>query len=205
MGLKLITPPATDPITLAQAKEHLRYVDDDEDALIAAFIKSATQNVEQFTGRALIDQTWDLVLDSFPTDKTVTPHLEIKIPKPPLIEVTQIEYDDLNGDQIIVPSGNYYVDTTNDLFGWVVPQGTLIWPATIDAINSVRVRFRAGYLNTNSPPTAAVPDDIIAGLKLMLGTLFEHRELQAVGSIATRLPWGVENLLRPHRVLLGLA
>ena len=200
MGLRLITPPA-ETLTLEQAKAHLRYVDDDEDALITALVKSATQNVEQFTGRALIDQTWELVLDAFPT---TTDELEIKIPKPPLIEVTQIEYDNADGDQIIISSGDYYVDTVSEP-GWVVPQGTLTWPTTIDAINSVRVRFRAGYLNTDSPPTAAVPDDILAAVKLMLGTLFEHREVQVVGSTAVRLPWGIENLLRPHRVLLGMA
>lgn len=205
MGLKLITPPATPVLTLAQAKEHLRYVDDDEDALITALVKAATLNVEEFTGRALVDQTWELVLDSFPTVTITTPHREIKLPKPPLIEVTQIEYDDTNGDQIIVPSGDYYVDTTSLPFGWVVPQGDLSWPATIDAINTVRVRFRAGYLSTTSPPVAAVPEDICAGVKLMLGSMFEHREIQVIGSIATRLPWGVENLLRPHRVLLGMA
>src|SRR5262245_16400054 len=164
MGLKLITPPTQDPITLAQAKAHLRVVDDDDDALIAALLKSATQHAEAFTGCAFCDQTWDLYLDAFPTEN----ELEIKIPKPPLIAVTQIEYDNTDGDQILVPSGDYYVDTVS-IPGWVVPQGELSWPTPIDAINSVRVRFRAGYMDTNSPPNVSVPDDITAAVKLILG------------------------------------
>jgi uncharacterized phiE125 gp8 family phage protein len=201
MGLKLITPPATTPVTLDEAKAHLRVVDDDEDAIIATYIQAATGSTEAFLGRALIDQTWDLVLDAFPTD---TMHLEIKVPKPPLIEVTQIAYDDGNGDEQIIPSGNYYVDAVSE-FGWVVPQGGLSWPTTIDAINSVRVRFRAGYLDTNSPPGNAVPGDIKSAVLLTIGSFYEQRESMVVGTVVYQLPWGVEQLLRQHRVLLGMA
>jgi uncharacterized phiE125 gp8 family phage protein len=200
MGLKLITPPATTPVSLDEAKVHLRVVDDDEDLLIGTYIQAATGSTEAFLGRALIDQTWDLVLDAFPT----TTDLEIKIPKPPLIEVTQIAYDDSNGDEQILPSGNYFVDAVSE-FGWVVPQGNLSWPSTIDAINSVRVRFRAGYLDTNSPPGNAVPDDIRAAVLLTIGSFYEQRESLVVGTVVYQLPWGVEQLLRQHRVLLGMA
>jgi uncharacterized phiE125 gp8 family phage protein len=201
MGLKLISPPVTTPVTLAEAKAHLRVVDSDDDTLIAGYIAAATNSTEAFLGRALIDQTWDLYLDSFPSNTT---HLEIKIPKPPLIEVTQIAYDDSNGDEQIIATGNYYVDTVSE-FGWVVPQGGLSWPAPIDAINSVRVRFRAGYLDTNSPPGNAVPGDIKSAVLLTIGSFYEQRDSMVVGTVVYQLPWGVEQLLRQHRVLLGMA
>jgi uncharacterized phiE125 gp8 family phage protein len=201
MGLKLISPPVTTPVTLAEAKAHLNYVDSDRDTTIAAYIAAATASCEAFLGRALIDQTWDLVLDAFPADSA---HLEIKIPKPPLIEVTQIAYDDGNGDEQIIPSGNYYVDNVSE-FGWVVPQGGLSWPTTLDAINSVRVRFRAGYQDTNSPAGNAVPDDIKQAVLLTIGHFFENRETVVVGTVVYQLPWGTEPLLRQHRVLLGMA
>lgn len=197
MGLRLITPPATDPVSLAVAKAHLRVVDSENDTIISALIKASTTNVEAWLGRALIDQTWDLYIDGFPT-------AEIKIPLPPLIEVLEINYDDSDGNIQTVNAADYYVDSVSQP-GWVVPAGNLTWPTTLDAINSVRVRFRAGYLSEDSPPVENIPFDIKAAILLNLGSLYEHRETVVIGQIATHLPWGAENLLRPHRVLLGMA
>lgn len=207
MGLKLISAPAWPTLTTAEAKAHLRVIDSDDDTLIDVLVKAATLNVENWTGRALVDQTWEFVLDSFPVTDQFTSGsssaLAIQIPKPPLIEITQIAYDDAAGaEQIMDPSG-YFVDSVSEP-GWVVPTASS-WPTTIDAINSVRIRFRAGYPNNASPSEPAVPEDIRAAIKLTLGSLYEHRELQVVGTIASKLPFGAENLLRPYRVLLGMA
>ena len=59
--------PAKEPVTLAQAKSHLRIEDDvtDDDVLIEDIIKQATDYVEKVTGLSLITQTWKLVLDRF--------------------------------------------------------------------------------------------------------------------------------------------
>ena len=200
MGLKLISPPAAMAVTLDEAKAHLRVSGTDQDTLITAYTQAAINNVEGWLGRALIDQTWDLYLDAFPSNAD----LEIEIPKPPLIEVLQIAYDDSAGNEQFVDVNNYYVDTVSQP-GWIVPQGNLLWPTPIDAINSVRVRFRAGYLSTDSPPVNAVPEDIKAGIKLTIGNMYEYREDQGVGNNAFKLPFGVEQLLRHHRVLLGMA
>lgn len=200
MGVKLIVPAATTPFTLNEAKAHLRVSHTDDDAIISALITSSTLHAEAFTGRALCPQTWDLYLDSFPTGE----HMEIKIPKPPLIEVLSVSYDDADGLPQDVPPQNYYVDTVSEP-GWVVPAGGVPWPAPLDAINSVRVRFRAGYLDVNSPTSVLVPGDVCAAIKLILGTLYEQRESQAVGDEVFQLPWGAEQLLRQHRVLLGMA
>jgi len=208
MGLKLITPPATEPLTLAQAKAHLRVVDSDDDTYITALVIAARQNAENWMGRALIDQTWDLVLDGFPTASASVSSsvvdMAIQIPKPPLIEVTQVAYDNSNGDEVLMNPNDFYADTASEP-GWLVLSGLTTWPTTIDAINSVRVRFRAGYLSTDSPPVNKVPEDILYGVKLLIGSMYEHREQVVVGSIATKLPFGVEQLLRHHRVLLGMA
>jgi len=215
MALKLISPPASEPITLVEAKAHLRVTDSDNDTLITALIKAARANAEGFMGRALVDQTWELYLDSFPTysvnvnsycnvTSTAPGALAIEVPLPPLIQVTQIAYDDANGDEQIIASGSYYVDNVSEP-GWVVPSGISQWPTPINAINSVRVRFRAGYLTNDSPADTFVPEDIKAAIKLILGSLYEHRETQVVGLIANELPLGVEQLLRRYRVLLGMA
>lgn len=199
MALKRIVAPTLYPLTLAEAKAHLRVDHDDEDTLIQALIVSATEYVDGpngFLGRALIDQTWDLVLDKFPTN-------EVKIPMPPLIEVVQVAYDDPDGNPQIFDPGSYTVDDASEP-GWILPDGN--WPNTFNGINSVRVRFRAGYVDTSeSPPLGEVPGDIKAALLLTIGSLYANRELVVVGQSAVELPWGAHDLLRRKRIDLSMA
>ena len=152
-----------------------------------------------FLGRALVTQIWDLVLDEFPTS-------EIKIPLPPLISIDSVRYDDTAGDEQTVSSLDYYVDNSSEP-GWIVPVTS--WPSTIDAVNSVRIRFTAGYTpdTSVSPPDQAanIPFNIKAGLLLLIGNLFENREENVAGTIANKLPFGVDALLRPYRLQLGMA
>ncbi len=200
MALTLITPPAVEPISLAEAKAHLRVAHTDEDSTIAIYIRAAREFVDgpyAFLGRALVTQTWDLTLDEFPLN-------EIKIPLPPLQSITTITYDDSTGSAFVMNSADYYVDIASEP-GWVVPVED--WPITLDAINSVRIRFVAGYAaNTDSPPdlTANIPFNIKAAMLLIIGTLYENREQNFEG-IINKLPFGADALLRSHRVQLGMA
>jgi uncharacterized phiE125 gp8 family phage protein len=67
MRFVIVTPPATEPVSVAEAKEHLRVTYADEDGLIATLIAAARLRVEQAAGLALITQTvaealaWPLV------------------------------------------------------------------------------------------------------------------------------------------------
>lgn len=198
MGLKLVSGPATYPLTMVEAKSHLRVDHSSENDLIELFLKAATQNAEKFLGRALIDQTWDLFLDAFPADG-------IAIPLPPTIDVIGVFYRDTAGVEQEFSATSYDVnDTGEDTVVALVTSGS--WPATNTAGNAVRVRFRAGYIdNSFSPPVGEVSFDIKAAILLTLGSLYANRERVVVGTISSELPWGAEQLLRPHRVALGMA
>jgi uncharacterized phiE125 gp8 family phage protein len=199
VALELITAPTTYPITLAEAKLHLHVDHSDEDSLINLLIDSATAHVDGpggFLGRALINQTWELVLDAFPDD-------EITVPLPPLIEVISVKYDNTAGNEQVLAAGGYKVDMASEP-GRIVSTGT--WPTTIDRINAVRVRFRAGYVDTGvSPAQGKVPGDIKAGILLYLGSLYANREQVVVGTSAVPLPWGAEELLLRKRIELSMA
>lgn len=195
MAYRLITPPATDPVSVEDARDRLRVDGSDDDVKLAAYIKAATRHAESFLKRALIDQTWELVLDKFPTN-------EIEIKKPPLIEVVSVKYDDANGDEQTVDPASYTVDAVSQP-GWLLPASA--WPTTFDAINAVRIRFRAGYLDQGvSPAVANVPDDIKHAILFEVGTFLAQGETVVIGQSVAQLPhW--EWLLRPHRVDLGMA
>lgn len=66
MPLQLVSAPAGEPITLLEAKQHLRVDVDDDDALIGSLITAARQAAETRTGRQLMTARWKLVLDGFP-------------------------------------------------------------------------------------------------------------------------------------------
>ncbi len=201
MAIRIITPPAAEPITLIEAKEHLRVDHTADDNLIAAMITASRTYCEQWTDRAFVTQTWELVLDDFPT-------AEILVPKPPLQSVISVKYDDSVGVEQTLATTEYEVDTVNQP-GWVVPV-TSGWPTGVwEGINSVRIRYVAGYdPGTGSPIDLAenVPGSLKAAILLYLGQLYDQREDVVVGTIVNKVPTGnVDFLLRQYRVALGMA
>lgn len=200
MGLTIITPPATTPLSRAEVKQHLNVTHTDFDSLIDIYNLAATDAAEQFMGRAIVDQTVEYVLDAFPTGD----NLGIRLPWPKIIELISVSYDDAAGDEQVIDAADYYVDAVSEP-NWLMPVSSSGWPTTIDAINAVRIRYRAGYLNTDSPPSANVPASIKAAILLTVGSLYAHRENIVVGQTAVLLPWNAENLLRPYRLYLAMA
>ena len=203
MGLRLIAAPAVLPLTLAETKEHLRVDDTDSDNLITTYIEAATSYVDAeygYLGRALVTQTWELVIDGFPLH-------EIKVPLPPLQSVVSVRYDDTAGDEQTLPADQYYVDDASEPAWIVAASGG--WPTgVLDALNSVRVRFVAGYdPTTDSPPDlrANIPRAIKQAMLLLIGSFYEHREQNIVGLTTMQLPFAAQNLLMPHRVVIPFA
>lgn len=187
MALKLITPPAEEPVTLTQAREHLRATSTEEDAKILALIMAAREHVEDYTRRRLITQTWELVLDEFPR--------ELELPSPPLQSVTSIKYLDESDVEQTLGTSSYQVDADSEP-GRVVLAPNAEWPDLSEKINAVRIRFVCGYGGA-----AAVPWAIRAAMLLIIGHLFEQREQVNVGNLVTEMPFGVDRLLAPYRML----
>lgn len=201
MPIRLITPPAAEPVTLTEAKAHLRVDHSADDVLISSMIEASRVYCEQFTARAFVTQTWEMVIDQFPPN-------DLMIPLPPLQSVTSIKYDDGGGVEQTLGATEYEVDTVSQP-GWIVPV-TTGWPSSIwQGINSVRIRFVAGYdPGTDSPIDLAanVPQSLKAAILLHVGQLYDQREDIVVGTIVNRVPsGGIENLLRQYIVALGMA
>lgn len=204
MVLRLITPPTEDVITLPEAKAHLRVDHSDDDLLIQALIEAATTYAEKFTGRAFVDQTWDYYQDSFPSSSSLfaCPNA-LELPKPPLIAILGVFYES-GGEQ---PFTDYLVDyggENNPARLYLSASGS--WPTPSIQPNAVRVRFRAGYVNTgDSPASMDVPAPIKAAVLIHMATLYRFREAMAPGSEASMVPWSAETLLRQYRVEKSMA
>jgi uncharacterized phiE125 gp8 family phage protein len=192
MALTLVTAPTTEPITTADAKAHLRVDISDDDDLIDALVIAARRRVEHVTWRALLTQTWKVVLDAFPADD------ELRIPRPPLQEIDSIKYTPKNGSLTTFSSDNYIVDTDSEP-GRVVLKSGESWPGdTLQIVNGVEIQFDAGYGDEASD----VPEDLILAMKLMIGHWYENREDVVLGTVARSIPLGAEMLLWPYRLFM---
>ena len=83
MRLRLKTPPSVEPVSLEEAKNYLKVETADDDTLISSLIKSARELIERYLRKALITQTWEMVLDDGGS--------MVVIPRPPLQSVTSIK------------------------------------------------------------------------------------------------------------------
>lgn len=189
MTYKLLSPPAEEPITLAEAKLHLRETGTDQDALITRLIRVARGHVESATNRALMLQTWDLYLDEFECDGF---EQELTIYQPPFQSVTHIKYTDDQGVLQTMDAADYQVDNKTEP-ARIVPAYGEVWPSTQKILNAVNVRFIAGY-----DTAADVPDEIKQAMLLLVGHLFENREAIIVGTIVAEPPMAVRSLLGPY-------
>ncbi|MCM8596648.1 head-tail connector protein [Accumulibacter sp.] len=205
MPLQLVTPPAEEPVALAQAKLHLRVDFPDDDALIAASIVAARQAAETQTGRQFVTATWRSVLDAFPgagpTEGarggafSLTPGA-ILLPRSPVQSVTAIDYLDGAGVWQTMPATDYTVDTAAEP-ARITPVFGQVWPVTRPQIGAVRVTFVAGYGGA-----AAVPEGVKSWILLRVGSLYNHREDVALLTRGSLQPMPfLDGLLDPFRVV----
>ncbi len=206
MPMQLITPPAGEPVSLAEAKLHLRVDFDDDDSLIQVLISAARQAAETLTNRQLVTARWRMVLDSFPgpslmgvpAGQTFTlPGHAVLLPKSPVQSVVEIRYLDMAGAWQVMPAASYTVDSACEP-ARITPVFGQIWPIALPQIGAVSVIFDAGYGDAS-----AVPEGIKTWIKLRLGSLYVHREEVASmtrGRIDP-LPF-IDGLLDPYKVPL---
>lgn len=196
MGLTLITPPTSEPLTVAEFKSHSRIDISTDDALVGIYIKAARQAAENWTRRAFVTQTWDYTLPDFPLDA-------IELPIQPVQSVTSVTYLDSTGTSTSLVTGspqaaNYDV-TTDGSRALIFPKYGDTWPTTRPHGNTVTVRFVAGYSVTASPVT--LPWDLKQAVYLLAAHFYENREPVVVGQVAiSELPMAVEALLSPYQL-----
>lgn len=191
MGLITITPAAAEPVTLAEARVQCNVEDTVHDAALSACIAGARARCEGITAKALIWRTVEQNLDAFPAVG------ELKLRGAPAASVVSVSYTDEAGAVQTMAPGTYTLDATDPNEPWLLPAYGTTWPATLDAVNAVRVRYVAGFGATG----ASVPADIRTWLLMTVAYLFSQREaLDATGKVAAIPGRFVDGMLDPWRV-----
>jgi len=189
MPIKIITPPAIEPLTLAEAKAQCRVDITTDDALLATLISVARDTCERLAWRAFLTQTIELWLDAWPASNSIV------LPRPPLQSVTKIEYYDIDDVKATLSSAVYSVDTIAEP-GKVWLKYNQSWPTTsLREHNAICVTYVAGWTNP-----ADVPQSARQAMLMLVGHWYENRESVLVGTISKSLEFGVMSLLGMNRV-----
>lgn len=197
MSLRLIAAPEHPPVTLAQAKGHLRVDHPDDDFLISTYIEAAVgrlDGADGILGRSLVNQTWALDLDRFPVCGPIT------IPLSPLRSVVSVKYFDPGGWEQLLPAEHQVVHPG---LGLLELQPGRSWPSTYGRRRAVTIEFLAGYgPATKDDGAPLVPGPLRSAILLMVGDLYANRETGVVGTVAAELKTSmtVDRLTAPYRV-----
>ncbi|MEZ5785257.1 MAG: head-tail connector protein [Xanthobacteraceae bacterium] len=184
----LLTPPAAEPLTLAEAKIWLRVEHDDDDELIASLITGARTLVEQETRRALITQVWRIVRDSWPASG------RLEISPAPLRQVLAVRIYDAAGAAQEIETDVFTLATGGapgvlGLLPGALPQQ----PGR--ALAGIEIDVEVGYGADGS----AVPEPLRQAIRLLVAHGYENRGGEPAGN--ARLPAHVALLIAPYRVL----
>jgi uncharacterized phiE125 gp8 family phage protein len=166
-GLKVITPPAFEPVTVEELLTQLRE-DDPSDELIntlTSLITAAREWCEGYQNRSYVAQTLELALDQWPNKP-------IDLPRPPLQSVLSVTYTDQDGETTTWPSSNYLVDD----FAYVatlIKKRSVNWPcASLIDINGIKIRYVAGYA-PSIDDISLVPERVKQAIILLAMTWYD--------------------------------
>ena len=196
MSLTLTVKPTMYPVTLAEVKENSRIEHTDDDALLYTFIAAATDYVEIYTRRDLIQRTYQYKTDKFPTGTN-----KFCLPRFPILSVSSVVYTDVTTS----PQANTLATT---VYGLSNSGGTAYlylkynqsWPSYSIVEDGITVTFVSGYEGLGSPQDLRgnIPDAVRGAIMMIAGDLYEHRESKL--DIQTYKNDTVDMLLNAHRL-----
>lgn len=167
--------PATEPLTLQEAKSHLRIVGNNDNAYVESLITVAREELEKQTRLALITQTWQMKLDAFPDND------HIPLYPAPLVSVTSIAYLDTAGASQTLATTVYEADTAR-MPGVVWLKYSQDWPATQGIQNAVTITFKSGYGTDGTD----VPMRAKQAMLMWMESAFTNRSTEGMGNLAYR-------------------
>ena len=194
MTLIRVTLPPVEPISLLEARDHLRVDEAEDDGRINRNIRSATERLDGpggLLGRALVTQTWDYSIDAFP--------YEIELPLPPCQSVGSISYIDDNGDGQTLSTDDYQAYGLGDQIpARIRPAFGKSWPSTRHVPDAVTVRFTAGY--GDAPDD--VPEPIRQAILVHVAQMFDYRLgfVDEQRSAHMDAPLDYYDLINPYRL-----
>lgn len=188
MTLVLTSGPGLEPVSLAEAKAHLRVEDDAEDTLIASLIVTSRLHIEAVLGMAFLTQEWSWIIDAWP-DLAV-----LRLPLRPVQAITRIRIFGEDGSATSVPPDRYLLDGLGAPARLVRRRGR-VWPQPGISASGIEIGLRVGFASKAQD----VPHPLRQAVLLLVAHWYEHREPGELGSPAIPVPDEVSRLVAPYR------
>ena len=189
--LKSTVPPAVEPVTVAEAKQHLVGFNDADALLIGDLIKRARAMVESDTGLAMIEQTYEYALPCWSRD--LNQNYVVDLPRPPLRSVDSIQYYDAEGALQTLASTEYRT-ADHGLRARITEAYGKTWPAVeYNRPDAIVVTFTAGVytetdgvIDPNSATHMAARYEIAKqAILVMVDHLYRNRGVVAPVQLST--------------------
>lgn len=184
-SLKRVTLPAIEPVSLAEAKAHMR-IDagfTEDDVYVQSLISAARTHVESVADRTLIRSQWQMKFDFFPS-------WDVELPKPPIMNDTVVvTYVPSDGVYSPVAFTNFRTDRDSTP-AVIRPQWNSNWPSTRGAENDITVTYWAGY----GSATTDVPAPARHAILMLAAHWYRVRESVVDGGMAP-VPQAIEYLI----------
>ena len=176
MGTGLVTAPVIEPVTLEEVKDHL-LIDDSTTAAdnqLMRMIKTARQQIEDWTRRAILTQTWDYCLQAWPGGKFIA------IPHGNLQSVSSVKWKDEDATETtLTETTDYLVEQNGTMCGRIVLPYATSWPSgTLYPSNPITVRYVCGWTTPE-----LVPSTIKAAILMTVADAYENRSVQEFNTI----------------------
>jgi uncharacterized phiE125 gp8 family phage protein len=189
------TPPAVEPVTVAEAKTHLRVDTSDDDTYIGTLITAAREWCEQYLDRTLVHTQWVMRFDRFPPNGEDP----VELPRPPMVTsgtatAVSVTFTSEAGTTSTYSTSEYRVDR-NATPGTVKPLYGFAWTPHREDDNSISVTWWAGYGAVGS----SVPAVIRHAILMLVGHWYENRSSVITGSISKEIEFAVHSLLDSQR------
>jgi uncharacterized phiE125 gp8 family phage protein len=188
MSLVMTSAPALEPVSLAEAKAHLRIDASAEDALVQSLIVTSRLHIEAALGLALITQSWSYFLDRWPKAGRIV------LPLRPIAAVSHICVWSEDGTSETLDPAAFLLDGQG-MPPRLVARSGIADASSMRPANGIEIGFTAGF----GASVEDVPATIRHALLLLVAHWYEHREPVEIGVGINAVPVMVSDLLAPYR------
>ena len=185
----LVTAPQSEPITVAQASDHVRVDSAADQDYLASLIPVARQYVEDITGKVAVQATYKAVADSWESFGGQT----LMLMRSPLVSVTSIKYYAAGAiAQTTLSANTDYTVCTATEPGMIHIVNSL--PSLASRPDAVEIVFVAGNTRAEQSPPA-----LRHAIKMMCAHLYEER-VPASATELKEIPHGLHALIENQRI-----